>query len=333
MDTVSPFLQFNAPLWRTAAMTLVLATSFAAYAADPAKKVLVIGIDGMDPDLLQEFVAEGVMPNFKALMEEGDFRPLETTMPPLSPVAWSTFITGMDPGGHGIFDFVHRDPETLELLPAMSKAQPGRFEIKLGTWVLSSPGEVKLMRQGRAFWQILEDEGVPTTIFRMPSNFPPVESKGKSFSGMGTPDMLGTSGTFQYFTNAPPRGWQTMNGGIVSRVRVENGVVRATITGPPNGLRRFPKEDADGASGETEYETPDTEIELTVYVDRDNRTAKIVYDEVEIVLEQGEWSDWIAFDFEMIPFAVSVNAAGRFYLQEVFPNFYLVISTQARYSR
>ena len=69
------------------------------------KKVMVLGIDGMDPKLLETFVDQGRMPNFKALMAEGDFRPLQTTMPPQSPVAWSTFMTGMDPGGHGIFDF------------------------------------------------------------------------------------------------------------------------------------------------------------------------------------------------------------------------------------
>src|ERR1051325_1093601 len=63
------------------------------------KKVMVLGIDGMDPKLLQSFVDQGQMPNFKALMAEGDFRPLQTTMPPQSPVAWSTFMTGMDPGG------------------------------------------------------------------------------------------------------------------------------------------------------------------------------------------------------------------------------------------
>src|SRR6185369_13760965 len=56
------------------------------------RKVMVLGIDGMDPKLLQMFVEQGRMPNFKALMAEGDFRPLQTTMPPQSPVAWSMFM-------------------------------------------------------------------------------------------------------------------------------------------------------------------------------------------------------------------------------------------------
>ena len=57
------------------------------------------------------------MPNFARLAARGSFAPLGTTIPPQSPVAWSTFITGLDPGGHGIFDFIHRDPETLTPYP------------------------------------------------------------------------------------------------------------------------------------------------------------------------------------------------------------------------
>ena len=53
------------------------------------------------------------LPNLSRLVAEGRFDPLATTVPPQSPVAWSSFITGLDPGGHGIFDFLHRDPQTL----------------------------------------------------------------------------------------------------------------------------------------------------------------------------------------------------------------------------
>src|SRR5262249_45426155 len=79
----------------------------------PAKKVVILGVDGMDSRLLQDFMDQGELPHFKKLASEGDFKPLQTTMPPLSPVAWSSFITGMDPGGHAIFDFIHRDPSTI----------------------------------------------------------------------------------------------------------------------------------------------------------------------------------------------------------------------------
>ena len=82
--------------------------------ADPsAKKVIVIGFDGMDPQLLSKYMSEKRLPNFSKLAESGDFKNLGTSNPPQSPVAWSNFITGMNPGGHGIYDFIHRDLKTM----------------------------------------------------------------------------------------------------------------------------------------------------------------------------------------------------------------------------
>jgi predicted AlkP superfamily phosphohydrolase/phosphomutase len=78
----------------------------------------------MDPGLLRRFMNEGLMPNFADLIARGDFKPLATSMPPLSPCAWSTFITGTDPGGHMIFDFIHRDPKTVMPEFAMARTIP-----------------------------------------------------------------------------------------------------------------------------------------------------------------------------------------------------------------
>ena len=83
------------------------------------RRVLILGVDGMDPRLLKDLMGAGRMPNFARIAEAGTFIPLETAAPPQSPVAWSNFITGMNPGGHGIFDFIHRDPSTM--LPYLSQ--------------------------------------------------------------------------------------------------------------------------------------------------------------------------------------------------------------------
>src|SRR5690349_13173280 len=69
-----------------------------------ARRMIILGIDGMDPVILNRLMDEGKLPHFRKLQTEGDFKPLATTMPPQSPVAWSTFITGMDPGRHEIYD-------------------------------------------------------------------------------------------------------------------------------------------------------------------------------------------------------------------------------------
>ena len=97
---------------------------------------MVLGIDGMDPNLLQHYIAEGKMPNARKLAEMGGFRPLTTSMPPQSPVAWANFITGMNPGGHGIFDFIHREPETFMPYLSTSKTLPPQKSISFGDWVL-----------------------------------------------------------------------------------------------------------------------------------------------------------------------------------------------------
>ena len=78
---------------------------------DTKTKVLILGLDGLDPQLMNTFMDQGKLPTFSRLCSQGDFKPLRTSNPPQSPVAWSNFITGMNPGGHGIFDFLHRDPE------------------------------------------------------------------------------------------------------------------------------------------------------------------------------------------------------------------------------
>ena len=77
------------------------------------RRVIVLGVDGMDYDLVRDLIARGRLPHFAQLAQSGAFAPLRTTIPPQSPVAWSTFITGLDPGRTGIFDFIHRDPKTM----------------------------------------------------------------------------------------------------------------------------------------------------------------------------------------------------------------------------
>ena len=292
-------------------------------------RVIVLGIDGMDHRLLSQFIDEGRLPNFQRLVSTGDFAPLETTMPPLSPVAWSTFITGMDPGGHGIYDFLHRDPLTAEPLESIYRIGPPGRSLSVGSWVIPmSGGEYEAQRQGVAFWELLEEAGVPTTIVRMPVNFPPVESSGYSFSGMGTPDILGTHGTFSFYTDYPPDNMNDMTGGVVNLVDVVNNRVTAQLVGPSNTFRRFPADDSRrrAAGAVIEYESPDLTVDFEVLIDPEAGAAKFVVQDTEFVLNEGEWSDWVGIDFEAVPFLVSVGASVRFYLQELQPDFELYVT-------
>ena len=77
------------------------------------KRVVILGLDGLEPTLVERFLEEGALPNLAALRDEGTYRRLGTTWPPLSPVAWSSFSTGANPGKHAIFDFLERDHRHL----------------------------------------------------------------------------------------------------------------------------------------------------------------------------------------------------------------------------
>ena len=275
------------------------------------KKVIILGFDGMDPGISKRLMEEGKLPYFKKLMESGDFRPLRTSIPPQSPVAWSNFITGTNPGGHAIFDFIHRDPKTYLPYLSTSETEPSKHNITIGNYVLPlSGGEVNLLRKGKAFWQILEEYDIPATIFKMPSNFPPAKTKQRTLSGMGTPDILGTYGIFSYYTNQPIKLQEDIGGGEIFPVEVINNKVHAQLNGPTNTFKK---------------DKPKSKIDFTVYLDPEYPVAKIVIQDKEIILNEGEWSDWIKVKFNMIP-TQSVSGICKFYLKEVRPHFKLYVT-------
>ena len=163
------------------------------------KRVIVLGVDGMDPSFVERHWES--LPNLDALRQQGEFKSLATTIPPQSPVAWSTVTTGRDPGGHGVYDFVPRDPFTLAPFSSMGQITEAGKVFEIGNYVIPlSEGEVESYREGPPFWPILTKHGVPVTMIRMPANFPPVKNEARQISGMGTVDLRGTFGTFTFFT-------------------------------------------------------------------------------------------------------------------------------------
>jgi predicted AlkP superfamily phosphohydrolase/phosphomutase len=296
----------------TVVLLALLAADCSRAHVPTGRRVIVLGVDGLDYELAERLIAEGRMPNFSRLSAAGGFRPLASTIPPQSPVAWSSFITGLDPGQTGIFDFIHRDPNTMEPFLSTSRVVGGRLTVRLGRWqVPLRRGRAELLRRGDPFWSALERRGVQTTIIRMPADFPPSGTATRELSGMGTPDMLGTNGTFAFYTSRDhPLGWNELSGGRLIPVRVVDRSVHATIEGPDNPFL---------------VEGPPTRTEFAIYLDSDNQFAKLVVGTEQRLMRVGEWSDWVPVRFKLHPLK-TLSGQCRFFLKRVAPYFELYVS-------
>ncbi len=313
------------------------------------KKVIVLGIDGVDPNLLEEWMHAGRLPNLQRLRKGGTYMPLGTSMPPQSPVAWSNFITGKNSGGHGIFDFIHRDPQTYFPYSSMSEVLPAEDQISfLG---LKLPNIIRLpgsdymiplaggttenLRKGTPFWSYLGQQNIPAVIHRVPVNFPPVGDGAITLSGMGTPDIQGSSGTYAYYTDAPPPNYESATGGKIFITDVINGVAKGKLYGPPNDFIDY--DNIQAKTGRSvPYQERKASIPFTVYVDEDNPVARLEIDGQEVFLKEGEFSHWIEVTFSLLPTPgfirwlwhdlVSVKGLVRCYLKSTHPDFGLYIS-------
>lgn len=296
---------------------LLPATASAAADADSAqsgsrKRVIVLGMDGLDYTYIGKLMDQGLLPNFAKLRDTGSFTPLATAVPPQSPVAWSNFITGMDSGGHGIFDFIHRDPKTLTPYLSTSKTVGSDENLKFGKYQIPlAGGHVELLRHGRAFWSYLTEADIQNTVMRIPANFPPSQTATRELSGMGTPDLLGTYGTFSFYATDAGR-WddKEVSGGNVYPVRLEDGVVHAALYGPKNPFL------VDGS---------DLELPFTVHVDPVDPIALIEVGDDQILLKEGEWSDWVQIEFDMVP---TQKLAGqvRFFVKQLSPEIEIYVT-------
>ncbi|HQP94499.1 MAG TPA: alkaline phosphatase family protein, partial [Thermoanaerobaculia bacterium] len=120
------------------------------------RRCIAVGLDGLDPRLTDRLIAEGRLPNLARLAAQGSYHRLRTTYPAMTPVAWSSFATGTNPGKHNIFDFIDRDRKTY--LPVLSSAEIGSVDrfLRLGKWKLPlRKPAIRLLRKSRPFWAIL----------------------------------------------------------------------------------------------------------------------------------------------------------------------------------
>lgn len=305
----------------TAAAGLSLPLASCSFAGSTTnRRVIVLGMDGLDPTMVRALIDMGRAPNFKKLAERGSFMPLATTMPALSPVAWSSFITGLTPGGHGVADFIARDPKTYSPVFSIYENRDPDIVLDLGDLHLPIKGGGPVnLRRGKPFWAYLTERGIPSWVSRIPTNFPVDESATYAISGMGTPDLTDAYGMFSYYTSDPFETYPNISGGTVHYVDVKKNVVRAELLGPENTLRT-PKPTAGDPHANK------AKLPFTVYLDPSNQAARIDIGGRSVVLKKGEFSEWVKVEFELLPIIGSVSGIVRFLLKEAGPRFRLYIT-------
>jgi predicted AlkP superfamily phosphohydrolase/phosphomutase len=156
-------------------------------------RTIMVGFDSFDPGVFESLKEAGRMPNLARLVEQGGYSPLEVCSPPQTEVSWTSIATGVDPGSHGLFDFVHRDPQTyipyVSLLPTKQTVVGEQF---------LPPYTTKTLFHEAA------EMGYPATALWWPALFParpdiPVAT----IPGLGTPDIRGQLGVGTYVTTDP----------------------------------------------------------------------------------------------------------------------------------
>ena len=288
--------------------------------APPARQVLVLGLDGLSPDVAEKLMAEGKLPNFQRLATEGTFRRLQTTCPAMSPVAWSSFQTGCNPGKHDIYDFLALNRRTYE--PELSSAEvgPPRRVLRIGPYgvPLSGP-RVRLRRRSQAFWRTLGEHGVFCIVQRVPITFPPERFFGVCLSGMCVPDLLGTQGTFRLFVGDGGDGRRQMDGadgseegtgGVAVSVSVEANRFESVVPGPPDPVRR------DGRR---------LELPVRGEIDRAARMVRLEVGDQHVAVHEGEYTDWVRLTFRG-SLGTRVAAISRFRLMALQPEFRLYMT-------
>ncbi len=273
-------------------------------------KLIIVGLDGMEPTLVERFMSEGKLPHFSRLKEEGSYARLKTTTPAISPVAWSSFMTGCSPSKHNIFDFLSRDAKNY--LPDLSSARIGKPKktLSLGKYniPLSKP-EIRGMRKSVPFWKILGDHGIFSSVLRVPITFPPEKFKGHLLSGMCAPDLKGSQGTFAFYTSDEEK-IRKREGGINIPVSVVGNKIETYISGPENSLRKDKEE---------------IRLPLNITLDKDNDWAFLDVSKQKIRLKRKMFSDWIRLTFRP-GLGMKVRATCRFYISQLEPHFEMYIT-------
>ena len=300
-----------------------------------SKRVVVFGVDGLDPEMLQERIDRGIMPNFARLQGQGaTLQSLQTSWPPQSPVAWSNFISGVNPGKHGLYDFIHVNRDNYSIESSMVETDDVGMSLSLFGYDLPlTGGESRSTRQFPAFWEVMSEEGIPVYVHRMPAAYPLTESEAVVFPDMGTPDLVGAlSGVAYLFTENDKQSARVSDSYRVEKINLKRRnpnlwKASSRIYGPSDTLVNVDdlKEQQDTALANNDFAEANrianeirraqetfTPIELMVDQTGEEPVLAINIDGSYATAKLGEWSAWTPIEFSMLGGLVPVPGYTRF---------------------
>src|SRR6185503_10519097 len=191
-------------------------------------KTILLGFDSFDPNIFEEMASQNELPHLQTFLEAGGYSRLDVCSPPQTEVSWTSIATGADPGGHGIFDFVHRDPETympyVSILPMRKNALGEKF---------IPPYSAK------TFFEEAADMGYPATALWWPAMFPArPEIPVMTLPGLGTPDIRGQLGVGTLFSTEDEGKKKT---GVIKLESAGKDRFTASLRGPQGHSRSGPQ--------------------------------------------------------------------------------------------
>ena len=262
------------------------------------KKVLLVGIDGMDPKVTSQLISEGKLPNFAKLASEGVFTNLSTSYPPHSPVAWASIATGKNPGKTNIFDFIRRNVGSYTPELSLAKSKSGIAGTEYEPYLSAAP-----------FFRITSENKIPTTVIRWPVGFPPEKVEGNLLAGLGVPDVRGLlSGYAYYFASDSEIKEDNKN----IRVEVQNNVIETRLRGPK-------KTSSQGLV--------DITLPMIIKLNSEAKTAELDINGKKYTLKEKSWSDWISVEFKVGIFK-KVSSTFQIYLVDSsVDNFSMYLTT------
>ncbi len=265
------------------------------------KKVILLGMDGLDPKILSSLMEKGELPNFSKLSETGSYSTLATSNPAQSPVAWASIATGNNPGYHGIFDFLGR--RIADYMPVLGITKPNPKNIFAKREAMFLP-----VMQGDAFWDHTSGNAVPSTVLKWPMTFQPKQNDAKLYAGLGVPDIKGGLGKYAFYTTRDIQKNEEGHDKVI-KVKRDGNNITSHISGP-NITKVMSREEA--------------KVDLTIDVS-DRARIKMTIEGKKLILSCGEWSEWIEIRFKL-GMMKTVSGIVKFFLNAVEPEFELYMT-------